>query len=116
MTYVDGEWVNLDKIEIAGNKTVADIDMNQDGDIPKHEILVYFAKLADQKNLVYDFKKSYRLQAKQTFSIRAFDNATNTWAQGLPYVIFYQPAYYSIRFPGVQVWESRVPSVYGELP
>lgn len=28
LTYVDGEWVNLDKIEIAGNKTVADIDMN----------------------------------------------------------------------------------------
>ena len=31
LTYVDGEWVNLDLIEIAGNRTVADIDLNGDG-------------------------------------------------------------------------------------
>lgn len=49
-TYVDGEWVNLNLIEISGNKTIADIDLNGDGDIPQHEILVYFAKYTVAQN------------------------------------------------------------------
>ena len=44
LTYVDGEWVNLEKIKIAGDKTLRDIDFNKDGKVDRHEILVYFAK------------------------------------------------------------------------
>ena len=48
LTYVDGELVNLYLINISGNKTVADIDLDGDGYLPKHEILVYFAKYVSQ--------------------------------------------------------------------
>lgn len=57
--YVDGEWINLDTIEVVGDKTFDDIDLDKDGNLPKHEILVYFAKLADIKQKEYNFKLNY---------------------------------------------------------
>ena len=64
LTYVDGEWVNLELIEIKGDSTVTDIDMNKDGIVPKHEILVYFAKLTKIAQDKVDFKINYLLQAR----------------------------------------------------
>ena len=113
LTLVDGEWVNLDEIEISGNKTLQDIDLNQDGEVPMHEVLVYFAKLADTANRLYDFKTIYRINARQTLKIRPIKDIDDYRAPGLPYMIYYEPAFYSIRFPGIDLWESSRKSVFG---
>lgn len=63
-TYIDGEYINLDSFEIVGDKTFEDIDLNEDGNLDYHEILVYFAKVADKKNQEYDFKLNYYIQSR----------------------------------------------------
>ena len=54
-TYVDGEWVNLAAFDIAGTETIEDIDLDKDGNLPKHEILVYFAKFSQALVQEVDF-------------------------------------------------------------
>ena len=64
MTYVDGEWVNLELIDIRGDRTIDDIDMNNDGMVPKHEILIYYAKLTKENENKVNYKKNYLIQAR----------------------------------------------------
>lgn len=71
MTYVDGEWLNLDLIEIDGDSSVKDIDLDEDGLLPKHEILVYFARLSQAQNKEIDFELNYSLQSSYFVSTRA---------------------------------------------
>ena len=98
-TYVDGEWINLDTIEIIGDKTFNDIDLDGDGNLPYHEILVYFAKLADKKIQEFEFALNYFINASNTFTVNLGIDPDIMFAAGLPYLIYYQPAFYSLRFP-----------------
>ena len=103
LTYVDGELVNLYLINISGNKTVADIDLDGDGYLPKHEILVYFAKYVSQNIQTPEFERNYRIQSKYLFQARPGINKTEMYAAPQPHMIFYQPAFYSMRFLNIEV-------------
>lgn len=106
LTLIDGEYIDLETIEIKGDQTYEDIDLNDDGQLTNHEIKIYYTKFYQQQIDEVEFNPDYSIQARTFMLARSTGkNPQVTIVYPMPHKMFYEPFFNSLRVFDIQVEE-----------